>query len=189
MILHASPLAEAIGWTLLHSLWEGAIIAAALTVAMTLMRSPRARYGAACVALLAMLAGFGFTLLRLVPDANRNFGTPHSQQFPVWNFASGADACRRMESPPLPPSCRGSRRRGSWESSPSTCGTPQVGFPSAAFAAAACVARPSTGNSGSRLSPPVCVCRGPLGCSNPAWSIRRWCWATFVRSFSCQSDC
>jgi GWxTD domain-containing protein len=63
-----TPLAEAFGWTLLHSLWEGAVIAAALAVALALTRSPRVRYAAACGAMLAMVAAFGLTLVRVIPE-------------------------------------------------------------------------------------------------------------------------
>lgn len=61
-ILHsfvASPLAGAIGWALLHSLWEGAVISGLLGAALVALRSPRARYLAACAALLAMVAAAG----------------------------------------------------------------------------------------------------------------------------------
>ena len=62
-----TPLAKALAWTLLHSLWEGAAAALLLTAAVCVLRSPRARYVAACVALLALLAGFTITLARLWP--------------------------------------------------------------------------------------------------------------------------
>jgi GWxTD domain-containing protein len=62
-----TPLAQAIGWTLVHSLWEGALVALVLAAALWAVRSSRARYAAACLAMLAMLAGFGFTFARLMP--------------------------------------------------------------------------------------------------------------------------
>src|ERR1035441_5339131 len=62
-----TPLAQAIGWTLVHSLWEGALVALVLAVALWAMRSSRARYAAACLAMLVMLAGFGFTFTRVMP--------------------------------------------------------------------------------------------------------------------------
>ena len=62
-----TPLAQAIGWTLFHSLWEGAVVALALAVALWAIRSSRARYAAACLAMFVMLAGFGFTFARLMP--------------------------------------------------------------------------------------------------------------------------
>jgi GWxTD domain-containing protein len=59
---------EAIGWTLVHSLWEGACIAAVLAAALSAVRSPRARYAAACAALAAMLVGFAITMVRALPE-------------------------------------------------------------------------------------------------------------------------
>ncbi len=62
-----TPLASAIGWTLFHSLWEGAIIGVALAILLSMARSARARYAAACLAMCAILICFGVTLLRLAP--------------------------------------------------------------------------------------------------------------------------
>jgi GWxTD domain-containing protein len=63
--------AKALGWTLLHSLWEGAAIALVLAIVLGIARSSRVRYAAACLAMLALLAGFGVTFYRLMP---RNTG-------------------------------------------------------------------------------------------------------------------
>ncbi|HWE51952.1 MAG TPA: GWxTD domain-containing protein [Bryobacteraceae bacterium] len=63
-----TPLAKALGWTIFHSLWEGAIVAAGLFVALYLFRSSRLRYTAACVAMLAILAAFVATLFLLLPE-------------------------------------------------------------------------------------------------------------------------
>jgi beta-lactamase regulating signal transducer with metallopeptidase domain len=68
-----TPLAQAIGWTLFHSLWEGAAVAGLLVVVLSVVRSSRIRYAAACLALLCILAGFGVTLSRSMPEA---FGMP-----------------------------------------------------------------------------------------------------------------
>ncbi len=61
-----SPAAEALGWTLFHFLWEGVLVALVLAAALWVSRSARVRYAAACLALVAMLAGFGFTFGRLL---------------------------------------------------------------------------------------------------------------------------
>ena len=53
----------AIGWTLLHSLWQGALVAILLAAALTVVRSARTRYAAACLALVAILAAFVATLV------------------------------------------------------------------------------------------------------------------------------
>lgn len=75
----STPIAGAIGWTLLHSLWEGAIVSAVLAAVLLAVRSPRVRYAAACAAMLVMLAGFGLTLLWLLPEhasGRRNVEAP-----------------------------------------------------------------------------------------------------------------
>src|SRR5579872_1548238 len=56
-----SRAAAALGWTLAHSLWQGAIAALALMAIVWLTRSARVRYGAACLALLALFASFVVT--------------------------------------------------------------------------------------------------------------------------------
>jgi len=72
-LLIANPAAAAIGWTLLHSLWEGAIVAAVLAAMLLILRTARARYLAACAALLVLLALFTLTLLRLAPESAHSF--------------------------------------------------------------------------------------------------------------------
>jgi GWxTD domain-containing protein len=62
-----APAAKALGWTLVHFVWEGAAIALALGAALCVVRSSRARYAAACLAMLGMLAGFGLTCAHLMP--------------------------------------------------------------------------------------------------------------------------
>ena len=71
IVLVHTPLAKALGWTLLHFLWEGALIAALVSVGLFLCRpaSARARYGLACVGLFGMFLAFGVTLAALWPIA------------------------------------------------------------------------------------------------------------------------
>jgi len=59
---------QTIAWTLIHSLWEGAVVALALAGVLSVARSSRVRYGAACIAMLALLAGFSATFYRLAPS-------------------------------------------------------------------------------------------------------------------------
>ena len=68
-ILSAAP-AERIGWTLLHSLWQFALLAALLAGALELLRrrSANLRYLVGCLALAAMLAA-GATTFCLLPAA------------------------------------------------------------------------------------------------------------------------
>ncbi len=62
-----SDTAYALGWTMVHSLWEGALIAVALAMLLAALRSPRLRYAAACVAMLSLLALAGGTFGVLLP--------------------------------------------------------------------------------------------------------------------------
>lgn len=87
-----TPLAAAVGWALLHSLWEGAIISAALAAVLLAMRSPRARYAAACVALLAMLGGFGLTLVRVMPEGGQGLRAVRPTAFPARHVGAETDA-------------------------------------------------------------------------------------------------
>jgi GWxTD domain-containing protein len=87
-----TPLAGMIGWTLLHSLWEGAVIAAVLAVVLLAVRSPRARYAAGCVAMLAMLCVFGLTLVRFMPEHAHGLHGLNAPTFPIWNALSGTEA-------------------------------------------------------------------------------------------------
>lgn len=66
--LVATPLARAAGWTLLHSFWEGAVVSLVLATVLAATRSARARYAAACVAMLATVAAAVFTFVRLMPE-------------------------------------------------------------------------------------------------------------------------
>ena len=52
------PLVHALGWTLLHFCWQGAMVAGLLWCVLALLggRSSQARYGAACFALLLLVA-------------------------------------------------------------------------------------------------------------------------------------
>src|SRR5436190_9972348 len=56
--LLSGPLADALGWALVHLLWQGVLVAAILAAALALMhrRSANARYLAACGALVLLLA-------------------------------------------------------------------------------------------------------------------------------------
>jgi GWxTD domain-containing protein len=63
-----SPLARALGWTLFHSLWEGALAAVLVLAALAVTRSARVRYACACLAMLGVLAGFAVTFWRVMPQ-------------------------------------------------------------------------------------------------------------------------
>jgi GWxTD domain-containing protein len=84
-----TPLAGALGWTLLDSLWEGAILAAVLAALLPALRSARSRYGAACAAMLLLLGACGVTLLCVMPDSAQAAHTLPPPAFPGWNVRLG----------------------------------------------------------------------------------------------------
>jgi GWxTD domain-containing protein len=84
-----TPAADALGWTLLHSLWQGAIIAAVLGALLAASRSPRIRYAAACAALLAMLAAFAVTLVHFLPETGGTVGAP-AKPLSLWRSPAAA---------------------------------------------------------------------------------------------------
>jgi uncharacterized protein (TIGR03435 family) len=64
--LSAQPLADRLGWALVHFLWQGALIACLYLVARTLFVRPenaRVRYALSCAALAAMIAAPAVTLI------------------------------------------------------------------------------------------------------------------------------
>jgi GWxTD domain-containing protein len=67
-----APLTKALGWTILHSLWEGALAALLLLAALLTIRSSRARYMSACAAMLGVLAAFALTFGLLAKEASRD---------------------------------------------------------------------------------------------------------------------
>jgi beta-lactamase regulating signal transducer with metallopeptidase domain len=64
--LLTGPLAQAIGWALLHLLWQATIVAGILAAVLALIprESANARYGAACSALALVFAMFVATAIR-----------------------------------------------------------------------------------------------------------------------------
>jgi beta-lactamase regulating signal transducer with metallopeptidase domain len=83
------PLAHALGLTLLHILWQGALVAGGLAFLFWLFKgaSPRFRYGLACGALLVLIGLPPLTFARLtrpasLPTAARNV-PPEPHQDPV----------------------------------------------------------------------------------------------------------
>jgi GWxTD domain-containing protein len=65
-----APVAKALGWSLIHFLWEGVLIALLLAAILFSCRrgSARLRYALCCLALLAMVAGFGLTIALSLPS-------------------------------------------------------------------------------------------------------------------------
>jgi hypothetical protein len=74
-----TPGAAAVGWTLMHSLWEGAMIALALATVLAIVRSARARYVASCSAVLTLLVCTGITYQKSLPQVPTGFHMIKSQ--------------------------------------------------------------------------------------------------------------
>ena len=87
-----TPAADVIGWTLLHSLWQGAVIASSLGMVLLATRSPRVRYAAACGSLILIVGAFGLTLLRLAPDSGGGSRTLQAPFLLAWNQSPSIDA-------------------------------------------------------------------------------------------------
>jgi GWxTD domain-containing protein len=79
----ATPGAAALGWTLVHSLWQGALAALVLAVALRIFRCAEARYAAGCGALVLLAAAFAFTFARELPAQPLTaIHIAHSARFP-----------------------------------------------------------------------------------------------------------
>ena len=86
-MLISNPAVAAIGWALLHSLWEGAIISALLGATLLILHNARSRYLAGCAALVALLLLFTLTLLRLAPQSSKSL--PVSDRIiPMWSIVA-----------------------------------------------------------------------------------------------------
>ena len=72
--LFTSPVAQSIGWSLLHLVWQAAVVAALLGCALQLMRgaSANSRYLVSCVALAAMLLLPAATAIRVHRSLQEN---------------------------------------------------------------------------------------------------------------------
>jgi GWxTD domain-containing protein len=86
-----SAWAGAIGWTLLHSLWQGAIVAGALAAVLAVTRPARARYAAACAAMVLLVAASGLTLTRMMPEEASVLRPAAASAFAAWSVEAGSD--------------------------------------------------------------------------------------------------
>jgi len=93
MQLSEAPWVRALGWSLLHFVWQGMIVAALLAVGLKLMRgrSAQARYGLACgaLALIAILPVATFAYLVVTAHGARNAITDFAGQRMTVMIASG----------------------------------------------------------------------------------------------------
>ena len=69
-----SPVINAVGWALLHFVWQGALVALIFAVAVRLLRTPDARYALGVTAMLAMLALPVITAVRHYSAPSRAMG-------------------------------------------------------------------------------------------------------------------
>ena len=98
----SGPMGHALGWTLLHSVWQGALVALLLAPALYLLRGrpAQARYAAACAALALLMALPVATFCVLLPGAAETTATtalaePAPAQ-PPGTVASGSAAAGAM---------------------------------------------------------------------------------------------
>jgi parallel beta-helix repeat protein len=75
-----APAAERLGWALIHSLWQGAIIALVLAITLRVLRSysAAARHAACLLALLTMLTTVLVTAALVSPEASSKRADIHS---------------------------------------------------------------------------------------------------------------
>ena len=80
--MNSNPLVEQLGWTLLHTLWQGVVVAAALAATLRVLRRATAstRYGASCAALAIVIAAAVVTLFAIrqtphIADAPKRVAT------------------------------------------------------------------------------------------------------------------
>ncbi len=115
-----NPLVERLGWTLLHSLWQGVAVWIALEIALALLRqrSAHARHLVGCVALaVVMLAPFatffcldlGARLQSPAPAVPAAFAPAEagrlSPREPTAPPVGTAPAARASRAPRIPPQC------------------------------------------------------------------------------------
>src|SRR5262245_38734854 len=76
--LATGPLAQAIGWALLHLVWQGALIAGLLALLLALLpgRSANLRYGVSCAALALLVVVGVLTGIRAYPGASPSAASP-----------------------------------------------------------------------------------------------------------------
>jgi GWxTD domain-containing protein len=79
-----NPWCASFGWTLLHSLWQGAAAAVALAMVMLATKSPRVRYAVGCFAMLAVFVAFVITLVHLAPHAATRSLATRPLPPPIW---------------------------------------------------------------------------------------------------------
>ncbi len=80
---------EAIAWALIHSLWQGALIAVVLGAALGFVQSSRLRYCLACTSLVLLPGTFLITILRLISTAADHLRLEQATGASAWRVVSG----------------------------------------------------------------------------------------------------
>lgn len=88
--MNATSLASGLGWTLIHSIWQGLLIFIVLKVAIRLTDRSDVRYGLGVAALLMMLVASGITFL-ILNDASSTSGQ-------AFNFVINSNAATAASS-------------------------------------------------------------------------------------------
>src|SRR5438093_6188327 len=88
----AGPLGKAIGWALVHLLWQGVLVAAILAATLALLQrqSANARYLASCGALILLVALGAATAYR-VYDAHTFVVTSGTASYVVEDISNSPD--------------------------------------------------------------------------------------------------
>ncbi|CAN5159474.1 hypothetical protein BH23VER1_BH23VER1_03320 [soil metagenome] len=108
-------LIETVGWTLLHFLWQGALVAAALWAALRVLHSAPAtwRYGVASGALLLMLGWAGITGIRQWQVATLRIASPPSPEAAAAVPAPPGESSWTAAAPAMNPQGRATSEGGS----------------------------------------------------------------------------
>ena len=175
-----TPLAGALGFAVLHSFWEGAILAALLAIVLVATRSARARYGAACAAMLLLVLAFGITLLRMLPETTATARPPIVLSFPRWQAVNGAGPAG-LSLPDLAaivPWLAFLWITGVWIFYVRHLA---AGYPCSVCDVAVFVARPTAGSGNSHAWPQHCAFGGLSSSWSLHWRTCPWCSAICVR--------
>ena len=81
----SQPWVDSLGWTLLHFVWQGALIALILAAILIFLRrsTPQKRYAAACLAMLSMVVSATATLLGAYPVSSSSQPIPTALKDPA----------------------------------------------------------------------------------------------------------
>jgi beta-lactamase regulating signal transducer with metallopeptidase domain len=79
--MNMETLSNAVGWTLIHSLWQGAIIAGGVLIVVTRLRSPQARYAFYCAGMAALPLVIALTFAARIKSSTPFISDSNAIQF------------------------------------------------------------------------------------------------------------